>query len=138
MEQYAGSGVIENETALTQTLQEEIFWKDGYFALATLREKSGNAEAALAAMVACSHHYPAMDVLEKTRQLAERAGKTGLAKEYAELLAMAETTLRDTNFFKIRYRTISETATAMADNELTTMVKGWRKAYGKTMPQIFV
>ena len=131
---HVQAGVLRDKEMLVRVMREEIYWKEGYLALAALCEQSGDRAGALDALVACSHQYPALDVMEKALALATEVGNTTLAEEYAQLLETARTTLQDADFFRVRHDLIAHTAESLADRELETMLTGWREEHGHTFP----
>lgn len=119
--------------ALSAILDRELYWLDGYVALARLQEATGETENAFATMERCAHFYPTMSVMEMLPDLAEKTGRHEAAREYGATLAGAREKFKDSQFFQSRLDATLNIAAALEDRELERLAKAWRKQYGRQL-----
>lgn len=121
------------KSAFETTLDREVFWLDGYMALAALRERDGELDSALQTLVRCSCFYLILPVMESICRLAAKVGDQPLAERYAHLVHMAKGTLRNRDFFRFRYGSIMDSAVRYQDESLKILLAEWRGTYGSVL-----
>lgn len=133
LQTYAPLLVAPEAGRISEILDTEIYWQDGYMALARLQQAAGDAENAFATMTRCVRFHPTMAVMETLRDAAEKAGHGEVAREYGETLADAREKLKDSRFFQSRLDATLDIAAALEDAALERLAKAWRKQYGRQL-----
>ncbi|MCC8193083.1 MAG: hypothetical protein LIP28_00335, partial [Deltaproteobacteria bacterium] len=130
---YASLIGREDAAALQVVLDTEIYWLEGWEALARTREKEDGPDAALAVMRKSFRFHQTPVVMEEILRLAEKTGERDAIAEFAERLASARETMRDRRFLQAKLDSTLRIAAALEDDALEHLAKAWRKQFGKKL-----
>lgn len=112
-------------------LSRELFWEAGYKKLAQIFTMNGQLEWALDTMGMCCRFFPSLENLKLLVSLARQTGNMEVTTSLMKSIEVRVKMMNDKKMLLKSYEQIMNMAQADGDSHLLSMVKAWRKLYGK-------
>ncbi len=130
---YAELADRADAAALRAVLKRELYWQEGWHALAGIRERDEGPEAALETLLEGCALIPSLESVARVAECAARAGRAEVAAEYGALLGEARRLAGDRAFLQRKFDRLLETARDLDDTGLLRLLRLWHAAYGAAL-----